>query len=189
MSDRETDELVAIVERGMATALRGTTTELLRRITLTENDRHAHRVAGRAVEAAACAIREQAPARSVRGDERASLGATPSRVGQGGPLQGATMKPGRAGCAVPFCRITAPTAEGFVDQEFLCRRHWALRPPAMKAEWLALNRLLRRNPGVFWDHPPGSPGRLIRVRLERDHRELWGRTKATCIEIAMGITS
>lgn len=60
MSDRETEEIVAIVERGVATALRGTTLEILRRITLTENDRHAHHVAGRSVEAAACSIREQA---------------------------------------------------------------------------------------------------------------------------------
>jgi hypothetical protein len=99
------------------------------------------------------------------------------------------MKPGRARCAVPFCGITESTTKGFVDQEFLCRRHWALRPPAMRAEWLAHNRLLRRNPGCFWKHPPGSAARLIRIRLEHDHNALWARTKATCIEIAMGVTA
>ena len=96
------------------------------------------------------------------------------------------MKPGRARCAVPFCGVTAPTADGFVDGGFLCRRHWALRPPALRAEWLAHGRKVRRNPGEFWEHPGGSPARLAGVELDREHQDLWARTKATCIEIAMG---
>ncbi|GJD45484.1 hypothetical protein AFCDBAGC_3357 [Methylobacterium cerastii] len=99
------------------------------------------------------------------------------------------MKPGRARCAVPFCRITAPTEDGFVDGGFLCRRHWALRPPAMRAEWRENARLYRRNPGSFWDHPPGSAGRLVRLAIKREHDALWERTRATCIEIAMGVTA
>lgn len=99
------------------------------------------------------------------------------------------MKPGRARCAVPFCRITAPTADGFVDQDFLCRRHWALRPSALRTEWLEHGHRLRRNPGEFWEHPGGSPARIAGVELYHEHQDLWARTKATCIEIAMGVTA
>ncbi|KQP72369.1 hypothetical protein [Methylobacterium sp. Leaf112] len=99
------------------------------------------------------------------------------------------VKPGRAHCAVPFCRITAPTADGFVDQDFLCRRHWALRPPALRTEWLEHSRRQRRNPGAFWDHPPGSAGRIARITIHREHQTLWQRTRATCIEIAMEVTA
>ncbi|CAO4181444.1 hypothetical protein EEDFHM_03923 [Methylorubrum populi] len=96
---------------------------------------------------------------------------------------------GRARCAVPFCRRTAAEAAGYVDQGFLCGGHWRLRPPALKAEWLAHNRECRRLPGPFWRHPPGSPGRMARLDLERTHLDLWARTKAVCIEIAMGVTA
>lgn len=99
------------------------------------------------------------------------------------------MKPGRARCAVPFCRITAPTAKGFEDERFLCRRHWALRSPELRAEWLAHGRKLRRNPGEFWEHPPGSPARIAGVELYREHQDLWARTKDSVIEIAMGVTA
>lgn len=99
------------------------------------------------------------------------------------------MKPGRARCAVPFCRRTAAEADGFVDQGFLCGAHWRLRPPALKAEWLAHGRKVRRNPGEFWEHPGGSPARIAGVELWHEHQDLWARTKATCIEIAMGVTA
>lgn len=95
------------------------------------------------------------------------------------------MKPGRVRCTVPFCRRTAAEADGFRDQDFLCGAHWRLRPPALKAEWLAHGRKLRRNPGEFWEHPPGSPARIAGVDLYHEHQDLWARTKATCIEIAM----
>lgn len=95
----------------------------------------------------------------------------------------------RARCAVPFCRRTAPTGDGYVDQGFLCGSHWRLRTPAMKAEWIAHNALCRRYPDAFWKHPPGSEGRIVRLALERDHVALWERTKAHCIEVAMGATA
>jgi hypothetical protein len=99
------------------------------------------------------------------------------------------MKPGRARCAVPFCRRTAAEAAGYVDQGFLCAAHWRLRPPELRAAWRENDRLYRRNPGSFWEHPPGSAGRLVRLAIQREHDALWQRTKATCIEIAMGVTA
>ncbi|KQO60174.1 hypothetical protein ASF22_22440 [Methylobacterium sp. Leaf87] len=57
----------------------------------------------------------------------------------------------------------------------------------MRAEWLAHGRKLRRNPGEFWEHPLGSPGRLAGVELSHEHQDLRARTKATYIEIAMGV--
>lgn len=99
------------------------------------------------------------------------------------------MNPGRARCAVPFCRRTAAEADGYVDQSFLCGAHWRLRSPALKAEWRAHGRKLRRKPGEFWEHPPGSSARLAGVELYREHQDLWARTKAQCIEIAMGVTA
>lgn len=99
------------------------------------------------------------------------------------------MKPGRARCAVPFCRRTAAEADGFVDREFLCGPHWRLRSPVTKLNWRELNRLARRNPGPFWEHPPGSPQRLIRLAIERHHKATWERTKAEVIEVAMGVSA
>lgn len=99
------------------------------------------------------------------------------------------MKPGRARCAVPFCRRTAAEADGFVDQEFLCGPHWRLRSPATRIDWRELNRLIRRNPGPFWDHPPGSAGRTLRLAIDRHHQALWDRTKAEVIAVAMGIAA
>lgn len=99
------------------------------------------------------------------------------------------MKPGRARCAVPFCRRTAAEAKGYVDQGFLCGTHWRLRSPETRAEWRALDRIIRRNPGPFWDHPPNSGARLIRLAIEREHVALWERTKAEVIEVAMGIAA
>ncbi|MFJ7441216.1 hypothetical protein ACIQW5_26600 [Methylorubrum thiocyanatum] len=93
---------------------------------------------------------------------------------------------GRARCAVPFCRRTAAEADGFRDQEFLCGAHWRLRPPGLRAEWREHNRKLRRDLVPHWRHPPGSPARLAGVELYREHQDLWARTRATCIEIAMG---
>lgn len=101
----------------------------------------------------------------------------------------AVRKSGRARCAVPFCRRTAAAADGFVDQEFLCGPHWRLRSPATRANWRELNRLIRRNPGPFWGHPPGSAGRMVRLSIDRRREALWERTKAEVIEIAMGIAA
>lgn len=56
----ETDELVAIVDRGMAVAVRATSAELASRLAATERLQGAHRSAGRGIEAAACEIRAQA---------------------------------------------------------------------------------------------------------------------------------
>lgn len=101
----------------------------------------------------------------------------------------AAAKPGRARCAVPFCRRTAAEAEGYVDQGFLCGAHWRLRSPALKAAWREHGRIARRNPGVFWQYPPGSAARLLRLAIEREHTALWERTKAEVIETVMGITA
>lgn len=99
------------------------------------------------------------------------------------------MTPGRARCAVPFCRRTAAEADGYVDQGFLCGAHWRLRSPALKAEWREHHRLLRKHPDPHWKHRPGSHEREVRLAIWRGGEALWARTKAECIEIAMGVTA
>lgn len=93
----------------------------------------------------------------------------------------------RARCAVPFCRRTASTDEGFRDGEFLCGPHWRLRSPALRKAWLKNERLYRRNPGHETEHPAGSAARLVRLAIQHEHDELWERTKAEVIEAAAGL--
>ena len=95
----------------------------------------------------------------------------------------------RARCAVPFCRRTASMAEGFRDGEFLCGPHWRLRSPATKAAWREHARIARRNPGPWWEYPPGSAARLVRLASERGEKALWEATRAEVIEVAMGVTA
>lgn len=59
----------------------------------------------------------------------------------------------RAHCAVPFCRRTASVADGYEDHGFLCGPHWRLRSPQTKAAWDEHGRLVRGNPGPFWENP------------------------------------
>ena len=95
----------------------------------------------------------------------------------------------RAHCAVPFCRRTASVAEGFRDGEFMCGPHWRLRSPATKAAWQEHARIARRNPGPWWDHPPGSHARRLRLAIERREQALWSRTRCEAIEVAMGVSA
>jgi hypothetical protein len=92
----------------------------------------------------------------------------------------------RARCAVPFCRRTASTEAGYVDQRFLCGPHWRLRSPALREEWRRLARLRRRSPGPWTEHKGAA--RLVRLALDREEEALWERTRAHCIEIALGVT-
>ncbi len=78
------------------------------------------------------------------------------------------MPDGRIPCVVPFCRRTAD-AEKFKDSEIICGKHWRLASPILRRRHSKMARMYRKRFGSngYWDYPPGSPDRLLAVKLTR----------------------
>ncbi|CDX19846.1 conserved hypothetical protein [Mesorhizobium sp. ORS 3359] len=91
----------------------------------------------------------------------------------------------RVACCVPFCRRTRKPD----CREWICGPHWLTVPPHIRRRKFKLFRRYRYLFGdQFWGaFPPGSPKRIMAVKLDRLCLKAWDRCKRVAIERAAGI--
>jgi len=95
----------------------------------------------------------------------------------------------RIPCCVPFCRRTFKAETDDPEEEVICGKHWRLAPKDKRRLRATLRRRYTRNFGdnPYWIYPPGSPQRILAVRLGTLIHKLWIRCKAAAIERAGGL--